>query len=410
MQQPDHTALDLAQPRWVLRPSYQVPAVKAAVEFMRNGNDHNGLMVLPTGSGKSLVIANVVRELGQPCLIFQPSREILQQNVAKYRGYGHHCGVYSASAGEKRLSDVTFATIGSVIKKQHLLTRFKYLIIDECHLVNAKNEGSMYAALINNLGLRVLGLTATPYRLGRIVDDRGYTRSILKFLTRTHPRVFDRVVYYVQNGQLFEEGHLARLTYYEVKAINRRNLRANSTGADYTDASVRAEYRASGFEGRVVRVVNRLFEIGRRNCLVFTRFTEEAASIVRHVPGAAIVTAKTHPKERERVINGFRAGRIRCVCNVGILSTGFDYPELESVVIARPTRSLGLYYQMIGRCVRPHAEKEHAMVVDMGGNLAVFGKVEDMVLSPEGGWHVRSNGCQLTNVPFGERIFTGRGN
>lgn len=403
MEQPDTPTLPLATDRWVLRP-YQVEAVAAAVEFMRNGKDQNGLLVLPTGSGKSLVIANVIRELGEPCLVFQPSKEILEQNVAKYRSYGYHCGVYSASVGEKRMSDVTFATIGSVIKKQHLLARFKYLIVDECHLVNAKNEGSMYASLISATGLRVLGLTATPYRLAQGTNPVTYqTYSILKFLTRTNPRIFDRVVYHVQNGQLFREGHLARLVYHDVKAINRQNLQANSTGADYTDASVKAEYRASGFETKVVKVVNRLFEVGRKNALVFTRYTEEAANVVRHVKGAAIVTAETNRKERERVIGGFKAGWIRCVCNVGILTTGFDYPELEAVVLARPTRSLGLYYQMIGRCIRPHPSKDHAMVIDMGGNLQQFGKVEDLHLSQEGGWHVSSNGRQLTNVPFGQR-------
>ena len=127
--------------------------------------------------------------------------------------------------------------------------------------------------------------------------------------------------------------------------------------------------------------------------------------MVRNVPGAAIVTAETPDKERDRVIRGFKQGWIRCVVNVGILTTGFDYPELEAVVIARPTRSLGLYYQMIGRAMRPHPGKADALVIDLGGNFDLFGKIEDMELCPDGGWHIRSNGRQLTNVPFGRRQF-----
>lgn len=369
---------------------------------LRHLSDHhgkNGLLVLPTGSGKSIVIAELVKQLGEPVLVFQPSKEILEQNVAKYRSYGFPCGIYSASAGVKRLHDVTFATIGSVVKKTHLLERFRYVIVDECHLVNSK--GGMYENLITTLGVPVIGLTATPYRLGRDMD--GY--SILKFLTRTRPRIFDTVVYHVQNRRLFDDGHLCPLTYHVVKAFNRQNLQPNTTGSDYTDASVRAEYRASGFEAKVVKVVNRVFEVGRKNALVFTRFVQEAEIVVRNVPGAAIVTAETPDKERDRVIRGFKQGWIRCVVNVGILTTGFDYPELEAVVIARPTRSLGLYYQMIGRAMRPHPGKADALVIDLGGNFDLFGKIEDMELCPDGGWHIRSNGRQLTNVPFGRRQF-----
>lgn len=396
---------------FVLR-DYQKAAVDAAVQCIRGPKDHNGLLILPTGSGKSLVIANIVKEVGEPCLVLQPTKEILAQNVEKYRSYGFPCGVWSASAGEKRMGNVTFAMIGSLIKKKHLVDRFKYVLVDECHLVNSKTKpvkddsgnvveykSGMYAELLNHMGCQVIGLTATPYRLGS--DANG--QAVLKFLTRTQPRIFNKVLYFVQNGRLFEDGHLAKLVYHSVEAIHRQNLQTNSTGSDYTDQSVQAEYRASGFHAKVVKVVNRLFEVGRKNVLVFTRFTEEAAYVVRNVPGAAIVTAETPTKERDRVIEGFKAGRIRCVCNVGILTTGFDYPELEAVVLARPTKSLGLYYQMIGRCIRPHPDKTHSMVIDMGGNMELFGKVEDMVLSPEGGWHVQSNGRQLTNVAFGQQ-------
>lgn len=382
-----------------LRP-YQQEAVDAAVAFLRKSKGQNGLMQLPTGSGKSLVIAGICRALGEPTLVFQPSKEILEQNASKLRMYGGHCGIYSASAGQKRMADVTFATIGSVVRKKHLLERFRYVLVDECHLVGP--QGSMYEDVLSHMGVPVVGMTATPYRLGRVMDENGETRSILKFLTRTRPRMFDKVIYYVQNRALFDAGYLCPLKYYEVKAVNRAMLKTNSTGADYTDESVREAYRSSGFHQKLVQVVNRVFEIGRRNCIVFTRFTEEARWLVQQIPGSAIVTAETSPKDRERMINAFRTGRIRCIANVGILTTGFDYPELEAVVVARPTMSLSLWYQMVGRAVRTHPDKADAMVVDMGGNYPMFGRVEDLELSNEGGWHIRTNGRQLTNVAFGK--------
>lgn len=395
------TAPAIASPQYTLRP-YQQAAVDAAVKYLMAKHDKNGLLVLPTGSGKSLVVAGIIHATKMPTLVLQPNKEILFQNVEKYRSYGGRCGIYSASAGEKRMEDVTFATIGSVIKKLDRLERFHHILIDECHLVNAKAEGSMYAVLVNTLSAKVIGMTATPYRLGKTFDHQGNARAILKFLTRTSPRIFNQVIYHVQNRRLFDDGHLCKLVYHEVHSINRNALQRNSTGADFTDESVRRQYEISGFYAKVVQVVNRLFDIGRKNCLVFTRFTKEAAYVAQNVPGAVIVTAETPTKERDRIIAGFRAGRIRCVCNVGILTTGFDYPELEAVVVARPTMSLGLYYQMIGRAIRPHPEKKDAMIIDMGGNLRQFGKVEDLELSDEGGWHVHSGGKVLTGVAFGD--------
>jgi len=295
------------------------------------------------------------------------------------------------------------ATIGSVVRKQHLLERFKYVIVDECHFVNS--EAGQYEEVLGNMGVPVLGMTATPYRLAQGMNPTTFQRySILKFLTRTRPRIFDKVVYSVQNRVLFDEGYLAKLQYYSIKVINRNALQRNSTGADYTDESLRQQYAMNDMPGKVVKVVRRLFEIGRKNVLVFTRFTEEARYIVSQIPGAAIVTADTPPKERDRVIRGFRDGWIKCVCNVGILTTGFDYPQLEAVVMARPTMSLALWYQIVGRGIRPHPDKEHTMIVDMGGNLEQFGKVEDLTLSDEGGWHIHgADGRVLTGGPFGDK-------
>lgn len=385
-------------PRW-----YQTEAIDAGVKFLTESRGQNGLQVLPTGSGKSIVIAGTIAKLGAPTLVFQPSKEILAQNAAKYRAYGFGCGIYSASAGEKRMADVTFATIGSVVRKQHLLERFKYVIVDECHGVNS--EAGQYEEVLGNMGVPVLGMTATPYRLAQGMNPTTFQRySILKFLTRTRPRIFDKVVYHVQNRVLFDEGYLAKLQYYSIKVINRNALQRNSTGADYTDESLRQQYAMNDMPGKVVKVVRRLFDIGRKNVLVFTRFTEEARYVASQIPGSAIVTADTPPKERDRVIRGFRDGWIKCVCNVGILTTGFDYPQLEAVVMARPTMSLALWYQIVGRGIRPHPDKEHTMIVDMGGNLEQFGKVEDLTLSDQGGWHIHgADGRVLTGVPFGDK-------
>jgi DNA repair protein RadD len=226
---------------------------------------------------------------------------------------------------------------------------------------------------------------------------------VLRFLTRTKPRVFTDVVHYTQNDRLFNAGHLAKLQYFPIKGFDRSRLQANSTGADYTDASVQLQFKETNFSGKLERIVLRLVEIGRKGILVFTRFLQEAHWLAKRIPGAVVVSAETPDAERDRILKEFRAGKIQVVCNVGVLTTGFDYPELDTVVLARPTMSLALYYQMVGRCVRPHPLKDYAMVVDMVGLLDQFGRVEDLRIEPgpKKLWYVSSNGKQLTNVVFG---------
>jgi len=384
---------------YILRP-YQEEAAVAGIDFLKDARKkYNAIEVLPTGSGKSLIIANIAAGLGAPTLIFQPSKEILEQNFAKYISYGNPASIYSASVGQKRLSPVTFATIGSVIRKPHILSDFKFIIIDECHFVNAKQ--GMYRDLLKAIGnVKVLGLTATPYRL---VTD-GFGGSILKFLTRTRPRVFRDVIYHVQNEDLFSTGYLARLKYVQGEKFDRSKLTFNTTGADYTDKSVQSYYDRVNFKQRAVDCVNRAMET-RKNALVFTRFIKESEYVVSHVPESAIVTGETPKAERERIIEAFKSGTIKVVCNVGVLTTGFDFPELETIILARPTMSLALYYQMIGRGIRPNPRKECTEIVDICDNYALFGPIEKLRLinSGNGKWIISNNGRKLTNIYYGER-------
>lgn len=376
---------------YVLRP-YQNDAVNAAVDFFKTKDKKNAIEVLPTGSGKSLVLANIVKKLGEPTLILQPTKEILEQNTDKLISYGFNPSIYSASLKKKEISEITLATIGSIVNKPELFHQFKHMLIDECDTVNPK--GGMYEKFINSSNFKILGVTATPYRL----STDGYGGSMLKFITRTRPKIFDQMIYYVHNKELFDAGYLAKLQYYSIPGFDSSKLKANSTGADYDETSIRNYYTQINFPASIVKVVSSLMGV-RKNILVFTRFISEAEFLVRTVPGIVIVTAETPKKDRERILSEFKSGIIKVIANVGILTVGFDYPELETVVIARPTMSLRLWYQMIGRSSRPHISKKESYVVDMGDNLRLFGRVEDMVIENEGGnkWFISSNGKKLTN-------------
>ena len=390
---------------------YQKRASDAAVSmFMRrNREQKNGLLVLPTGAGKSLVISDIAARIDAPLLVFNPSKEILEQNVAKFQSYGiWDYGVYSASVGKKDINRVTFATIKSVMNHMDDFAHFKYVLIDECHQVNSYS--GQYKEFIESADRTVIGLTATPYRLMR----GEYGQPMLKFITRTRPRVFQCLLYYCQISDLLAKGYLANLMYYDLTgrtSFDIRRVRTNSTGADFDENSMRMELERSNFRDElthwVVRVLNPKKGQPRKGVLVFTQFVKESEYLVKQLNkmgiNSKVVSADTPKRDRELIIKDFKEGRIRVVANAATLTTGFDYPELDTVIMARATMSLSLWYQIVGRAIRPYPGKL-GWIVDLCGNIQRFGHVEDLRIECEapntGRWCVMSRGRQLTNVTF----------
>lgn len=409
--------------RYVLR-TYQQNASDAAVRFFSDRkSERNGILVLPTGAGKSLIVADIASKLRQSVLVLQPSKEILEQNYSKYKSYGLDNGsIYSASFNKKEISAVTFATIGSIMSHIDDFDRFKAIIIDECHGVNA--TGGQYATFIQKVKRKVLGLTATPYRLstaqGIITKDKGFLPNgsykdkdyfidefhpkpgvqianacILKFLTRTRPRVFHDVLYEVSIQTLLQQGYLAKLRYFDMTAIDTRRVKRNSTGRDYDEQSLSDEFARCGLANQLSGIVKRLLHPKdgkpRKGILVFTQFIDESEALAKEIDGVAVVTGSTPKKEREKILGDFKSGKIKVLANVGVLTTGFDYPALDTVVMARPTMSLAMWYQIVGRAIRPFEGKD-GWIVDLGENIKRFGKVEDLELCMDqkpGQWYVR---------------------
>jgi DNA repair protein RadD len=273
------------------------------------------------------------------------------------------------------------------------------VIVHNCHLVNP--EQGMYQAFINSLeNARVLGLTATPYRLSS--DFEG---AMLRFITNSSPRIFKKVIYYIQNDVLFNNGYLAKLEYYNFKVVDRTMLDTNSNGTDFSDSSIRSYYKQIDMHGQTIRYANSILS-KRKSLLVFCSLIEEANKVSAGIPGSAVLTGDTDKAIRERLLSEFTKGKIRCIVNVGVLTTGFDYPALEAVLIARSTMSLALYYQIVGRVMRPFkypdGSSKTGWVVDLGGNFDLFGKIETMRLqqNDKGAYYITNNGRQLTDVTF----------
>ena len=351
---------------------YQQKAVDCAVQ------SDNGIIVLPTGSGKSHVIAGIVERTQGRTIILQPTKEILESNIEKLRGTetpADDIGIFSASMGVKDFNKkVTYATIGSIIKIQNQLTDCEVLIIDECHLTNAK--GGQYLEFINTVKPKhLIGLTATPYRL----HSNSYG-SQMKMLTRTRPKIWKDIIHVTQSWDLVESGHL-RNPEFKVSGDDdslTRILMMNTTGAEYADYSIERYFKLTDVISRVGdAAVEAAVDMGLAHLLVFVNTIEQgksvAAEINRRGITSDIVSSHDVKADRENKLRRFRSGEIRAMVNVGVLLLGYDFPRLDCIICARPTMSLALDYQLIGRSVRPHPDKGNPVVFDLVNNYAKFG-------------------------------------
>ena len=392
--------------------NYQQRASDAAVDYFTSKTKGNGLIILPTGAGKSLVIADIASRIDQPLIVLQPSKEILEQNFSKLRSYDvFDCSIYSASLNRKEINRITFATIGSVMNHLHDFDVFKFIIIDECHLVNP-GEGQYKEFIEAVEGRKVVGLTATPFRLGQTIDPKTINwkvpqyGSILKFITRTRPRIFDRVLYFCQVKDLLEAGFLANLRYFDMNRLELDNVKLNTTGADYDEKSLKAEFERVDLYEYTLQIINRVLHPKdgrpRNGILVFTKFVADAERLTWDLDGICEMVSGTTPKkEREAILERFKSGETRVVANVGVLTTGFDHPALDTIILARPTMSLALYYQMVGRAIRPYPGKV-GWVIDLCGSFAKFGEVADLEVDQESAnkWIITGTKekKQLTNI------------
>ncbi len=384
---------------YVLRP-YQQAAVDDALNCFKTKK--NGILVLPTGSGKSLIVAAIVTEMGGRTIVLQPTKEILEQNKSKLEAAGYfNIGVYSASAGRKDVGPVTFATIGSVVRKQYLFDQFDRIIVDECHKVNSK--GGMYEDFINGLKLPTIGLTATPYRM-RSYNHNGIGDRVAesRILTRTRPRIFNKITHITQVSTLFDAGFLCPLDYDWQNDYDSKKIKSTSTGQGFDDTALQRYNEQQQITSKMIDLV-----VGteRKHCLAFTKFTSESKTVVAGTKDRGVlcveISAKTKKGDREDILYNFKAGNIKCVVNVGVLTTGFDFPELDCIVLGRPTKSVSLYYQMVGRGIRIADQKPSCILHDLCDNVKRFGRIETFEIYDQNGnemWRLRSDMGNLTGV------------
>ncbi|MBQ7017665.1 MAG: DUF3820 family protein [Bacteroidales bacterium] len=384
----------------------QSEPIQKAVEFFNEKKPKPSLIVLPTAWGKSILTAFVAKNSEDRMIVLQPSKELLEQNYQKYFAlcgdFANDAGIYSASFGRKEISKITYATIGSI---KNLGAKFKEMgftkmLIDEAHLY-PREADSMLGRFLKDSGItHVLGITATPVKLQTGRDRDGMTYSKLVMLTSRSKKgnFFKEIIHVGQVSEMVRLGFWSPLTY-ETTGFDSSMLVFNSSRSEYTEESVQRAYDANGGTEQVIQVLDKHSD--RRHVLAFVPSVQDAINLSERYPNSAVIYGDMDKRERADIIARFRAGQIRVIFNVRVLSTGFDYTGIDLIVFGISTASIALYYQIIGRATRIAPEKKDALIVDLGGNVERFGRVEDLTFEKGRMWRLfGSGGRLLSGIPI----------
>lgn len=366
-----------------LRP-YQ-EAVKTAVYDHLRLRDDNPCAVVPTAGGKTPIMASICKDAvgawNGRVLILAHVKELLEQSADKLRTVCPEISFGVYSAGLKRRdtnSPVIVAGIQSVYRRACELDAFDLVMVDEAHLIPAEGEG-MYRqfladAKVINPALRIVGFTATPFRLktGPICTPDGF---------------LNHVCIEIGVRELIRDGFLSPLL---TKAgINKADfgqlhVRGGEFVADEVESLMDDERLVEAACGETVGYTG-----DRQAVLIFASGIKHGEHIVRvlaeqHGIECGFVTGESPTRDRDAVLGRFRRGELKYLCNVNVLTTGFDAPHIDCVALVRPTLSPGLYYQMVGRGFRLHPGKQNCLVLDFGGNVLRHGPVDDLRIKPVG--------------------------
>jgi len=359
-----------------LRP-YQQESIDYTFKFFKE-QEGNPLIVLPTGSGKSFVLAEFCRRIltewpDTKILVVTHVRELIKQNYEELKRLWPEApaGINSAGLNKREFDKpIVFCGIQSVYKKATKFEKADLVLIDEAHLLSRK-ANTMYQKFIRTLkvmnpDLPVIGLTATPYRM-----DSG-------LLYGGKDAIFDAVSYEAPLSEMVINGYLTKLVSKQPR-----------TKLDVSGVSIRGgEFVPGELEKAVDKDdVNRsavaeivAFGQQRKSWLLFCAGVNHAthiAEIVRsHGVTCATIFGDTPKDERDRIVADFKAGRIQALASMGVLTTGFNAPSVDLIALLRPTQSVGLYVQIMGRGMRNHPGKADCLVLDFAGNVARHGPVD----------------------------------
>ena len=356
---------------YILRP-YQQEAVEATLKHFRRGKSP-AVIVLPTGAGKSLVIAELARLAKGRVLVMAHVRELVEQNHAKYISFHLEAGIYSAGLNRKEVDQkVIFGSIQSIARApEDFFENFSLVVIDECHRVSVDGETQYFQVVTQlqkkNPALCILGLTATPYRMGL---GWIYQYHDQKKLKRTQEeRFFKKCLYELSIHFMIKNGFLTQ------------PIKIDSPVACYDFSSLKLE-RGRFIHAQIEEVlkdqkritpliIKNIIEMAedRKGVMIFTSSVNHAIEIMQSLPPfiSALVTGETPAHERDDIIGAFKAEKLKFLVNVSVLTTGFDAPHVDVIALLRPTESVSLYQQIIGRGLRLSPGKSDCLILDFTG-------------------------------------------
>ncbi len=359
---------------------YQERAIAMTFDWFNDNPEGNPILVMPTGSGKSHVIAELCKRSikswpSTRILMLTHMKELIEQNAEKLISHWPNApiGIYSAGIGMRRIDQITFAGIQSVKDKYLRIGHRDIVIIDECHLVNNKESG-VYREVLQNLkeinpNIRIIGLTATPYRLGQGP------------LTFGEHALFDDTVEPVSIEELVVRGFLAPLkskhteTVLDVSSVKKR-------GGEFIESQLQAAIDIEETTKAVIKEVV-MRSAGKKSWILFCAGVQHAEHCAEELRSYGItaecVSGKTPKSERAAIIKAHKAGKITAITNANVLTTGFDSPNIDYLIFLRPTMSAALYVQMAGRGMRLKEHADHCTVLDFAGNVEMHGPIVDVI-------------------------------
>jgi len=357
---------------------YQKEAVDGLYNYWAGKAGDNPLIVAPTGSGKTAIIAQIIKDAmsfpGTRVLVVTHVKELLEQGAdGLLKLYPDaDFGMYSAGLKQKVLDrPITFAGIQSVWQRAFdIVPAPDLVVIDEAHLL-PKNTETRYNRFIADLKtcnpmVKVVGLTATPYRL-----DSGY-------LHKGDGAIFDGIAHDIPVEMLMDQGYLSPvISKGGINQIDLTNVKKR--GGEFIESDLAT---AASDPELVRKTVEEIVELSvdRKSWLVFSSGVNHAymlkAEFETHDIDVGVVTGSDSSAVREKTISDFKSGDLRCLINVNVLTTGFDHPEVDLVALIRATASTGLYVQMVGRGTRIADGKEDCLILDFGANVERHGFID----------------------------------
>jgi DNA repair protein RadD len=360
-----------------MRP-YQYDAQHAGIAWVRK-NVEPCVLELPTGAGKSIIIAEIANTLhkvsgGKHILCIVPSKELLEQNAEKIRLTGNAVSLFSASVGETCLKHplVVGTPVSIKNKINQFGNQFCAVIIDECHRITPTIIAIIEQLQVFNERLRVIGLSATPYRMNTGYIYKVNIRDEFLHESKAKDPYFHKLVYKISAQELIQQGYLCppvigaiHSGHYETK-----DMQLNNMGSFSKEDIDRAYHGQGRLTSDIVADVIAQSK-NRHGVIFFAATVQHAEEILASLPASLseIVTGGTPAGEREIILLKFKAQRIKYLVNVSVLTTGFDAPHCDVIALLRATESASLLQQMIGRGLRLSDEKENCLVLDYAENF-----------------------------------------